>query len=118
MKKNNIIISCMLPQHPDCCSYAGAGILVVGTSEGEVMFVDLDCKQHVFSWTNKQLKYPGFITGTLFFPLFHPLSVFFPIFPSSSLSLFVFSPFFHNHSLFFTLFSYFSIPLSLFHLPS
>jgi hypothetical protein len=50
-------------QHPDCCAYAGNGILAVGTSEGEVLFLDLDCKKHVFTWTNKQLRGPGFITG-------------------------------------------------------
>ena len=53
------------PQHPDCCAYAGNGILAVGTSEGEVLFLDLDCKKHVFTWTNKQLRGPGFITGML-----------------------------------------------------
>ena len=62
-KLGNPVDTIALPQHPDCCSYAGYGILVVGTSQGEVLFIDLDCKQHVFTWTNKQLKNPGFITG-------------------------------------------------------
>ncbi|KAL5272255.1 hypothetical protein ACHWQZ_G000468 [Mnemiopsis leidyi] len=62
-KLGNPVDTIPLPQHPDCCSYAGYGILVVGTSQGEVLFIDLDCKQHVFTWTNKQLKNPGFITG-------------------------------------------------------
>ena len=60
---NVTLLILLNPQHPDCCSYAGYGILVVGTSQGEVLFIDLDCKQHVFTWTNKQLKNPGFITG-------------------------------------------------------